>query len=81
MEDCRLNCPVCNKALNAEDRLGFKVYVCDEHGTWLFKGVLREMLWKFSRADSAMLSQAVEELDKLKGSVGWPTDVGPPDDG
>jgi Zn-finger nucleic acid-binding protein len=54
-------CPVCGTPLSAEDRFGIMIYVCRAHGVWLFKGKLEEMLWKFSRADAALLEEALKQ--------------------
>ena len=66
MDNSQLICPLCGNAMIGQERLGFIIYVCDEHGTWLFKGVLRDMLWKFSRSDSVMLDEALRELEDMK---------------
>ncbi len=62
----QLKCPRCDKVMVAQDRLGFAISVCDEHGTWLPKGVLVEMLWKFSRTDGVMLDQTRDELERTR---------------
>ena len=73
MKNDELSCPLCGEALIAQKRLGVVIYACEEHGTWLFKGVLQEMLWTFSRADSALADAAIEELQKTKR---WPATGG-----
>ena len=62
-----LMCPICGDAMTTQHRLGFAICECDEHGTWLPKGVLKDMLWRFSRPDRIMLDQAREELERWRG--------------
>ena len=59
-------CPVCGNALVTQERLGILIYVCHVHGTWLFKGKLEELLWKFTRADAFALDQAQREIEQLR---------------
>ena len=69
MDNSQLACPLCGNTRTGQKRLGFVIYVCEEHGTWLFKGVLQDMLWKFSRADSAMLDHALKENEELRREI------------
>lgn len=61
-----LGCPVCGEMMTSELRLECVIHVCPSHGTWLFRGALEEMLWKFSRADATQLDQALAENRELR---------------
>lgn len=55
--DAPVNCPHCGKPMTRENVLGVAVDVCREHGVWLDKGELEEVLRRKPRRRNRRLFQ------------------------
>lgn len=72
MENNELKCPLCGEDLLPRKYSGVMIYSCEQHGTWLFKGLLKELLWNFSRTDRVRTEAVTAENKKLRNRSGFP---------
>lgn len=72
MESDELKCPLCGEELVPRKYSGVMIYSCEQHGTWLFKGLLEELLWNFSRTDRVRADALTAEMKKQKNRNALP---------
>ncbi len=70
-----LPCPLCQKPMRVESRRGVSVDVCDEHGMWLDRGELDQILMRLESRLTARRSSDVSSArrsGKMSGALfGW----------
>lgn len=59
-------CPICGRLMHSSRQYGVLIDVCEDHGLWLDKGELAELVSQVKNADIRVHVQRMEqEADKL----------------
>lgn len=68
-------CPICGMPMRAETSFGITVDVCPDHGTWLDKGELEEIIATARAITPAVRDELLEKAQRqgrLQGAlIGW----------